>query len=120
MSPTRTRRSRPCAASPSRTAAPARSSEGGRLSLEEDGRALLVERAGELAIAALAGDGDRGGVVGVDEADGACGIKISIGPGNGGADRLARHADAMRPRGQGPADLRRAGKGRREIPLEIG
>src|SRR4030095_13373729 len=93
---------------------------GHALATKDDRRLSLVRRARELPIAALLRNPDRHGILRIDQAHRPRRCEVCIAPADRRADGLRAEALALRPGRQCPADLRRAGEGGRDLPLEVG
>ena len=87
---------------------------------EEDGGFAAIGGALPFAEAAFPGYADGGGVIGVNEADGAGIGKVGVTPGEDGGDSFGGVAFAVHGGRENPAGFAKIFDGRRELPMEIG
>ena len=91
-----------------------------RRAFKDDGGFAAVGCALPLAEAAFLSDADRGGVIGVNEADRAGIGEVCVTPGEDGGDGFGSVALAVHGGGKNPARFAKIFDGRDEIAMEIG
>jgi hypothetical protein len=90
------------------------------IALEDDGGLVAVGGALPFAEAAFLGDAEGGGVIGVNQADGARIGKVGVAPGEDGGDGFGGVALAVHGGSENPAGFAKIFDGRDEFAMEIG
>jgi hypothetical protein len=90
------------------------------IAFEDDGGFAVIGGALPFAEAAFLGYADGGGVIGMDEADGAGIGEVRVAPGENGGDGLGGVAFAVHGRREDPAGFAKIFDGRREFAMKIG
>ena len=90
------------------------------IALEDDGGLAAVGGALPFVEAAFFGDAEGGGVIGVNQADGAGIGEVGVAPGENGADGFRSVAFAVHGGGENPAGFAKISDGRDEFTMEIG